>query len=192
MRQDEYNTIIDPLMALSYNLNPKRSLYLIKKWIKKGWIRKPSCATECVYPAFTDEFKRIQELVKNKDKYLEELEGQVITIYFIDGNPMMGILEEDSDGDLYFYTQKSSWYIIKEDIAYIEKHPDPKNLWRRLNYFYWKFHNIENRFHKTIHFMGHGWTSEFKDGQYTRTNEFGEEGECYPDCPCKTIYKKQI
>ena len=167
------------LTGKNIELRPKRRDYLLKKWTRKGWYRESLFTSN-----FTPEGRRIRELilkVENSYDIPEEYDGRVVTVYgktaWI-GHGRAGIFRNQGDMGWYFYTvlsvrRKSCWFIEKKDIAYIDLHPNPHKIWRKINYEYWQHHKIPDFFHNKVGFL-------YRVEGY-------KEGECLPTCQCKFL-----
>ena len=83
MKQDEYNLVLD----IPQQVHPKRMKYILKKWDKWGWLW---------HGRATDAFCRVKDLIVNKEKYIDNMDGRVVIVHFIQdvwGFPTsMGIL----------------------------------------------------------------------------------------------------
>lgn len=188
MREDEYNLLIGKFEE--QNIPKKRMEYLISKWERKGW---------CAGKTLTDKFYYVQELALNKRKYMLKYEKHVVVARFIGSPQAIGILENHGDNGWHLFTKKLIKFDMSqsfnfEDIAYIELHPSPEKIWRKMNYLFWRFHRFPDRFHSKISIMDSDTISKYEviDGKWkvTYTNPFGIVGECYPDCQCKTLTNK--
>lgn len=183
MKQDE----IDFLINGSTNIHHKRLKYILKKWELKGWYKENKQ---------TIELDRIKNLIINKDKLLRELDLHVVIIINKSLPPLIGILDNCGDNGYHLHTKKTikgnwTWYIDPDHVAYIEQHPNPQKIWQRLNYLYWKYHKIEDCFHKKITTTSYGSITNYTkfDGIFkiTVSNPKWEIGSCYPNCQCKKL-----
>lgn len=190
MKKDEYDIFLKGQLD-SIDIPPKRFKYILKKWAKQGLISNSK---------LTDEFHRIRKLIlhKNEDKYnyLDDLDGRVAIVEFIQEHfypypRNVGIIQNHDDNGWWFITKSLKQYQLDFDyssIAYVELHPNPKKIWRLMNYLAWKRENREDCFHQKITEMSWTTTSYYsKANEVIYTNPLGNLGECFPWCQCKFL-----
>src|SRR4051794_39135242 len=102
MKLDEYNI----LLGIPQELPPKRRDYIFRKWEKRGWIKEGE---------FTDELRRIKDLVINKKHYIHKWDGRVVTVHFIEDQwgigQSVGILEDHGDNGWHLFTAGTCQHI---------------------------------------------------------------------------------
>jgi len=178
MKIDEYNLIVN---KTSFNELPeKRGNYILKKWVKKGWIDSALMKTH--------EYYRVENLILNLFDDGYKFCNRVVNIYFDENrwgfSQSTGVMEDIYDSGFWFYTtnkcKKSSSYFLdyslsfeESGIAYIEYHPNPHKIWRRLNYLMWKKEKKEDYFHDKYSWL---WC---KDPEL--------HGKCTDQCQCKFL-----
>ena len=188
MKKDEMNMVL----GVAGDMHPKRRSHILSKWWKKGWLKNGKTTTE---------FNRVKSLIVNKGDLIRTMDGRVVIVHFDDTwgfPPTCGIIEDHNDNGWHFYTasrgNSNRCYFLGHSnlpgISYVELHPNPRKIWERMNYLYWKRDGRSDRFHQKIGTIDPFTTCDYSQankGIFTYSNPHGKIGECYSWCQCKHL-----
>ncbi len=189
MKQDECDLIIGKLavkvpdkvipapgkvIPIPIHVPIKRMNWILTKWLRRGWWRPAT--------GLTRQGLRVGGFVRDNERRMPKFDRRVVIVHFKTMPATIGILMEHGDNGWYFYTQptlrrRTSWSVSPKDIAYIEPHPAPAALWRRLNYLAWMKHGYVDFFHS-------------KRGSLWRPLPPYADllvGACFPWCQCQHL-----